>query len=393
MMPSIPDSPVQSILGVLQAQFSSASRLYDLSIAGVQEASPPNSLAKSALGGSAGGFLPGQTFMVEAYTGLEALHCTSQWSILVLSTDAHFNLPSLLGKVCQLHTTLSDGSRVTTSGLIRQAALIGSEGGLARYRLSLVDWTWMLGQSVASRVWQDTGVLEIAESIFARYAPLAAWAVSDDVGPFLQEAHNQGNLSYCVQYRETDLAFISRLLASHGLSWRIEEHAESGAKHRMVIFADSTQSGGQTSAFADNTSSTSALGGAGIRFHRGAANEAQDSMQALSALRSLPSAIVTLLSTDYKSKSAVAASAPTNLPFGGKEAPQLESYLPQAPYAAGNRAATQRLAELRQQALEARHLRYGARTSVRSLRTGQRIHITGSPVSALGTPDHPGRWG
>ena len=86
---------VQSILGILQAQFSAASRLYDLSIAGVQEASPPNSLAKSAIGG----FLPGQTFMVEAYTGLEALHTTSQWSILVLSTDAHFNLSTLLGKV------------------------------------------------------------------------------------------------------------------------------------------------------------------------------------------------------------------------------------------------------------------------------------------------------
>jgi hypothetical protein len=136
MMPSIPDTAVQSILGILQAQFSAASRLYDLSIAGVQEASPPNSLAKSAIGGSAGGFMPGQTFMVEAYIGLEALHCTSQWSILVLSTDAHFKLPSLLGKVCQLHTTLSDGSRVTTSGLIHQAALIGSEGGLARY------WSW-----------------------------------------------------------------------------------------------------------------------------------------------------------------------------------------------------------------------------------------------------------
>jgi type VI secretion system secreted protein VgrG len=398
MMPSIPDSQlVQSILGILQAQFSSASRLYDLSIAGVQEASAPNTKASSAIGGSVGGFLPGQTFMVEAYTGLEALHCTSQWSILVLSTDAHFNLSKLLGKVCQLHTTLSDGSRVTTSGLIRQVALIGSEGGLARYRLSVVDWTWMLGQSVASRVWQDTGVLEIAESIFARYAPQAAWAVSDDVGPFLQDMHNQGNLSYCVQYRETDLAFCSRLLASQGLSWRMEEHAESAAKHRMVIFADSTQSGGQTSAFADNTSNASALGasgnapaGRGIRFHRGAANEVQDSMQALAALRSLPSAIVTLLSTDYKSKSAVAASAPTNLPFGGKEAPQLESYLPQAPYAAGNRQATQRLAELRQQALEARHLRYGARTSVRSLRTGQRIHITHSPVAALSSADHPG---
>jgi type VI secretion system secreted protein VgrG len=37
----------------------------------------------------------------------------------------------------------------------------------------------------------------------------------------------------CTQYRESDLAFFTRLLASEGLSWRFE-HDQAG--HRLVIF-------------------------------------------------------------------------------------------------------------------------------------------------------------
>ncbi|MEO5659851.1 MAG: contractile injection system protein, VgrG/Pvc8 family, partial [Polaromonas sp.] len=189
-----------SILSHLQANFSSASRLYDLSIDGIQEAIPA--------GQTSLGFGPGQTFMVEAWCGAESLHTTSQWDLLVVSTNAHLDLASLLGKACQLHTALADGTRATRSGLIRQAALLGSEGGLARYRLRVVDWTWMLGQSIASRVWQDKALLDIVGSIFTRYAPQAAWRVSEEVGPFLAQAHQGGARSYCVQYRQTDLAFV-----------------------------------------------------------------------------------------------------------------------------------------------------------------------------------------
>ena len=382
----VPYQLASQIANLLQASFSSASRLYDLSIDGIQAEAPAPAISRGLGAGAASGFLPGQTFMVEAYTGTERLHSTSNWSILALSMDAHIDLTTLLGKVCQLHTALADGSRATTTGLINQAALIGSEGGLARYRLSVVDWTWMLGQSVASRVWQDTAVLDIVGSVFTRYAPQAVWAVSDEVAPFLAQAHQGSLRSYCVQYRETDLAFVQRLLASEGLSWRIEEHLESPAKHRMVIFADSSQSG----AFAEDYSSSHSFGehgsapaGRGIRFHRGSAQEAQDSIQALAEVRRLPSAVVTLLSTDYKAKSSLAASSPTATVFGGKNAPRLESYLPGAPYGAATSAAMQRRTELAQQTLEARHSLYAARTTVRSLRAGTRFDITQAPLAKL----------
>ena len=368
----------QDIFTHLQTSFSSATRLYDLSIEGLQERSPPHTTGM--------GFLPGQTFMVEAYCGTESLHASRTMDILVLATDAHIALPCLLGKTCTLHTALSDGSRTTTSGLINQAELLDSEGGLARYRLRVVDASWMLGQSLASRVWQDTPMLDIIASVLARYTPQLAWTLSDEVQPFMAQAHQGGLRSYCVQYRETDLAFVQRLLASEGLSWRVEEHAESPAKHRLVIFADSSQN----SAFPEDYCSAHVLGGQGIRFHRGQAMQAQDSLQALGCQYTMTAAIVTLLGTDYKTKQSISASSHSRKRVGGKNAPQLEVYLPQAPYTLSNRTQAQRQTDLHMQILEARQERYFARSTVRSLHAGSRITLSQAPIPQLQDPDHPG---
>ena len=204
----------------------------------------------------------------------------------------------------------------------------------------------------------------------------------------MNEAHQQGLRSYCVQYRETDLAFCQRLLAEEGLSWRVEESTNSATQHRLVIFADSTQK----DTFPEDTSSAhsngAALGaagggGAGIRFHRGQSMETQDTFQSLSQVRHLSSAIVTVLSTDYKTRQNHSASAPTTATYGGKGAPVLESYLPNAPYASGSNAAAQRQANLHMQALEARFERTFAGGTVRTLRAGTQVHITQSPLPDL----------
>ncbi|WP_257999637.1 contractile injection system protein, VgrG/Pvc8 family, partial [Xanthomonas oryzae] len=41
--------------------------------------------------------------------------------------------------------------------------------------------------------------------------------------------------SYCVQYRESDLDFVQRLLAEEGLGWRLQEAAPSPGGHQLVV--------------------------------------------------------------------------------------------------------------------------------------------------------------
>lgn len=337
-------------------QFTSATRLYSLSLGS---------------GTSSGEML------VEAFAASEGLHAVGVREVIALSMDAGVPLKSLIGQKATLRATLSDGSSSDFSGLVNEAAKLGSEGGFARYRLRIVPWIWLLSQSRNSRVWQDKTVMEIVEDVFAEYSPHAAWTWSEEVAPFMQSVQAR---SYTIQYRESNLEFVSRLLAGEGLSWRVEESADAPAAHRLVLFADSSVS----KAFVEDATSASGLGGAGIRFHAGAAREEQDSIQALAARRSLQPASFTLLSYDYKSKQAVSTSLPTRHEFGSKDAPRLESYDSPGLYAYSNAGEADHYAQLHLEASEARNKLWQARSTVRTLRPGTRFSLAGGPLGTSG---------
>ncbi|HEU4373088.1 MAG TPA: type VI secretion system Vgr family protein, partial [Telluria sp.] len=242
-----------------------------------------------------------------------------------------------------------------------------SDGGLSRYRLRLSPWIWLLSQARNSRAWQDKSVVEIVDSVFAEYQPHAKWVWSADVRPFMADATPR---SFCCQYRETDVDFVTRLLSEEGLAWRFEEHEDGG---RMVLFADSSQ----LSAAPEDASSAA---GGGIRYHAAGALEQSDSIQYLQANRKLGVAIVTVLSYDYKAKQSVSISVPTKFPIGGKNAQAIESFDCPGPYAYTDARQARRYAGLQMERHEACGFVWQGRSTVRTLRPGTRIRINDIPM-------------
>jgi hypothetical protein len=55
--------------------------------------------------------------------------------------------------------SLADGSRASFSGYVSEAAMLGGEGGLARYRLRLAPWLWRLTQVRNSRVLTSSSLM------------------------------------------------------------------------------------------------------------------------------------------------------------------------------------------------------------------------------------------
>ena len=351
------------IAAFITDEYASDTRLYELTLHNAD-----NSV--EALGYSG--------LMVEAFAGVESLHDSSRHDIILLSTNAHINLHSLINKTASLQISLSDATRTTYTGIINQAALLGSEGGFARYRIRLVSWLWLLTQQRNSRVFQDQSIISIIDSVFSEYSQHASWTWSDDVALFMNDTRDR---SYCVQYRETDYDFVRRLLTEEGLSFRIEEAQEdsgSPSLHRIVLFADSTQ----LSATPEDITSMNSLGGQGIRFHGGRSREEQDSIQMLTAKRQLNPASTSVLSFDYKAKKAIAATSYTHHQYGGKQTPMLESYDSTGIYTYANSSEASRYASLHQQSQEARNKTWQARSTVRSLRPGTRFNLTQSPIEA-----------
>ncbi|KFI08860.1 type VI secretion system Vgr family protein [Massilia sp. BSC265] len=329
------------------AEFSSTSRLYELKIGHREETG----------------------LLVEAFVADDAVQEVGARDVIALSTDACLELDALLGQPAVFEICLAGGTRERFSGEICEAAMLGSDGGLARYRIRIASWLWRLEHVRNSRVWQDKRVAEIVDAVFEAYLPLARWRWSEDTGPFLAEVSPR---SYCCQYRESDLDFVRRLLAEEGLCWRIEQ---TGKGPGLVLFADSSQR-----CAVPEDAGSAALGG--VRFHGARSVEESDSVQALSAERRLHASLTTLLSYDYKSKQVVGASSPSHYTYG--KLPELESFEVPGQYACADWRQAQHHADLRMQEQEARGQIWRGRSSVRTLRAGTRLQVLGAPLQQLG---------
>jgi len=326
------------------AQFASESRLYELA------------LEKDGDYGSGG-------LLVEAFLADDCLQEIATRDIIALSTSASIEPSSLLGQRASLQASLADGSRTAFHGYISHAAMLGSEGGFARYRLRMSSWLWLATQVRNSRVWQDKSVADIVDDVFTGFAPFAKWRWSDDARTLLDSIPVR---SYCCQYRESDYDFVRRLLTEEGIAWRCEDGEE---EQTLVLFADSSQQ----SATPEDASSAA---GQGLRYHAARAGEQFDTIQSLQSMRQLVSGAVAVLSYDYKAKAAVSTTVPTRVNDLGKHAYQPESYDYPGQYFYSDSAEAERYATLHMQLHEARGQQCQGRSTVRTLRAGTRFTMT-----------------
>jgi type VI secretion system secreted protein VgrG len=326
---------------------------------------------------------------VEAWALKEALSTPWELELSALSPRAGLDIHAMLGRRLNLHTRLADGREHTRSGLVFNVRAGEADGGLARYRLTVKSWPALMAGSLRSRVWQDRSLIDIVESVFDAYTAYAAWRWADDIAAHLQAAADGGVRPYTVQFRETDLAFVTSLLTEAGIAWCIESDEAAPQGHRLVLLADSARA----TSCPEDTTSASALGGPGIRFHRAGEVEAQDAIQAFGAQRRLPPATRTVLAWHGEDKRALAADMPTIAAYGGPHVPRLEGYEHGGNFA--TLTCADRAAQLLQEAEEARHKRWFGRGSVRSFAPGTTFVLHGSPLDALdavGTGDTQRRF-
>lgn len=324
-------------------RYTSASRLYELTLEELEHAEP---------------------LLVEAFAAQDGLQEIGHRDVIVLSTSAYLKLDTLLGQPARLDISLANRERTGFHGLITRASALGSNGGMARYRLRLSPWLWQLGQTRNSRVWENKTVIDIIDAVFQPYAR-ATWRWTDEVNAFMADIPMR---SFCCQYRESDLDFVTRLLTEEGLSWRVEDTDQG---HCLVLFADSTQ----RCAVPEDISSAA---GGGLRYHAARAGEQSDTVQSLFMRRSLRSSSSTLLSYDYKTRKVVSASVATHAQ-GGASLPLLDHYETPGQYAFASERQARHYGVLHAEAMEARSASWVMRSTVRTLRAGTSFTLLNGP--------------
>ena len=90
------------------------------------------------------------------------------------------------------------------NGWITSVELGGAVGKYDTYHVVLKPWLWHLTLGADCRIFQDKNALQIFEAVFGDYPN-----VQVDTAKLSGRPRNR---PYCVQYRESDFAFISRLM-------------------------------------------------------------------------------------------------------------------------------------------------------------------------------------
>ncbi|WP_437708762.1 type VI secretion system tip protein TssI/VgrG [Sorangium sp. So ce448] len=95
------------------------------------------------------------------------------------------------------------------------------------YRIHLTSWMGLLEREVDCRIFQDQDVKEIVSAVLRG-------AGIDEQRQSWRLVSSYPKRAYCVQYNESSLAFVSRLLEEEGITF----HAEAGDAGEIVVFED-----------------------------------------------------------------------------------------------------------------------------------------------------------
>jgi type VI secretion system secreted protein VgrG len=179
-----------------------------------------------------------QTISVSTPLGPDALLLERVAGFEALSEPFHFRLDLLagggssvdfgdiLGQKVTVSVVLDDGSTRSINGVVaafteaEQVAGVLGDATYLRYRADVVPAFRLLERNVRSRIFQQLSVPDILKQVLQGL----------DVSPSLQGTYKPRE--YCVQYRESDLAFASRLMEDEGIYYYFT-HADG--THTMVL--------------------------------------------------------------------------------------------------------------------------------------------------------------
>ena len=262
-------------------------------------------------------------------------------------------LADLLGTPAAVSVQLPDDSRRYFHGLVASAGLDGASGKRCAWRLVLRPWLWLLTRRVDTRIFQGKSVDAILTQVFDAYAHDVAFELSGSYPAF----------EYCVQYRETDFNFVSRLMEQEGLYYYFRH---TGQRHTLVVV--------------DKMSAHAAYPGYASIAFRDSADAATD-LESIDQWRTrleVQPGKVTLRDYDFTRPDTLLESAHPSSRQGAK--PAFEHYDPPGDYP--DQAQGDRYAGLRMDELDARHRQATGAGNARGIAVGHRFTLQDHPLAA-----------
>jgi type VI secretion system secreted protein VgrG len=164
--------------------------------------------------------------LLHSFTGSDSMSRPFRFDLDLLSENDSIGFADIVGQRVTTRVILADGSERHWNGFVSRFSQGRRDANLTSYHAEMVPWLWFLTRTADCRIFQNQSVPDIVQKILG------------DLGFQDFELRLYGSYqprTYCVQYRETDFNFISRLLEEEGIFYFFE-HEKS--LHKLVLADD-----------------------------------------------------------------------------------------------------------------------------------------------------------
>jgi type VI secretion system secreted protein VgrG len=166
--------------------------------------------------------------LLRGFTGSEAISQLFHFDLDLLSENDSIKFQDVVGKNVTLRIYDAAGGERHWNGFISRFSQGAQDRRLTAYRAQMVPWLWFLTRTADCRIFQNQKAPDIIQKIFK------------DLGFSDFKLRLYGDFvtrDYCVQYRETDFNFVSRLMEEEGICYYFDH---KDGKHTLILANDAS---------------------------------------------------------------------------------------------------------------------------------------------------------
>ena len=166
--------------------------------------------------------------MVRRISGKEELSSPFHYELELVTENRSFDPGSLIGSAVTIDIDLPRRGVRHINGIIWSCQREPGSRRVTRVRAVIVPWLRLLKQSIDCRIFQRMSVPEIIKQVFRDHGFSAFRDTLSATYP---------RREYCVQYQETALAFVTRLMEDEGICYRFDHTRD---RHELVLMDTTT---------------------------------------------------------------------------------------------------------------------------------------------------------
>ena len=160
--------------------------------------------------------------LLQEMKGEEGISQIFRFQLHLLSENASIKYEDIIGQKVCISIRIGKDKKRYINGHVSRFVQGRKDDRFSHYEAEVVPALWFLTRTGDCRIFQKKTIPDIVKEVLNKHSVQLKMQASGSFSP----------REYCVQYRESDFAFVSRLMEQYGLFYFFEHESD---KHTMVI--------------------------------------------------------------------------------------------------------------------------------------------------------------